>query len=116
MPNPSSTVRTHLAALKLTNFRNYAALSLPFDARSVVLTGPMFRQFDLRLSKRTRLLGRAEFEMAAETLNVFNQANFIPVGIGSGATLGNTIASYEVTALTGTNTSRVIQLVTRINW
>jgi DNA replication and repair protein RecF len=40
VPNPSSTVRTHLAALKLTNFRNYAALSLAFDARSVVLTGP----------------------------------------------------------------------------
>jgi DNA replication and repair protein RecF len=40
VPNPSSTVRTRLAALKLTNFRNYAALSLAFDARTVVLTGP----------------------------------------------------------------------------
>jgi hypothetical protein len=85
-------------------------------SRSIVLTGPMFRQFDLRFSKRTRLLGRADFEVAAEMLNAFNQANFVPVGIGSGATLGNTIASYEVTALTGTNTARVIQLVTRINW
>jgi hypothetical protein len=84
--------------------------------RSVVLTGPMFRQFDLRFSKRTRLIGRTDIELAAEMLNAFNQANFVPVGIGSGATLGNTIASYEVTALTGTNTSRVIQLVARINW
>ena len=33
------TVRAHVAALKLTDFRNYAALSLPFDQRSVVLTG-----------------------------------------------------------------------------
>ena len=44
-------------------------------------------------------------------LNVFNNANFVPVG-GIGATLGN----YEVTGLTGTNTARVIQLVTRFNW
>jgi len=34
----------------------------------------------------------------------------VAVGIGSGATLGNPISSYEVTALTGTNTSRVVQL------
>jgi hypothetical protein len=98
--------------IEVDNGADYGACG----ARSIVLTGPMFRQFDLRLSKRTRLLGRADFETAIETLNVFNQANFIPVGIGSGATLGNTIASYEVTGLTGTNTSRVIQLVTRINW
>lgn len=84
--------------------------------RSIVLTGPMFRQFDLRFSKRTRIVGNTDLELATEMLNVFNQANFVPVGIGSGATLGNTIASYEVTALTGTNTARVIQLVARINW
>jgi hypothetical protein len=81
-------------------------------SRSIVLTGPMFRQFDLRFSKRTRLIGRTDFEVAAEMLNAFNQPNFIPVGIGA----ATTIASYEVTALTGTNTARVIQLVTRINW
>jgi hypothetical protein len=84
--------------------------------RSVVVTGPMFRQFDLRFSKRTRIAGRTDIELAAEMLNAFNQANFVPVGIGSGATLGNTIASYEVTALTGTNTARVIQLVARFNF
>lgn len=31
--------RTHVAGLKLTGFRNYAGLSLAFDARSVVLSG-----------------------------------------------------------------------------
>ena len=44
-------------------------------------------------------------------LNAFNQANFVPVG-----GIGSTLANYEVTALTGTNTSRVIQIVTRFNW
>ena len=86
-------------------------------SRSIVLTGPMFRQFDFRFSKRTKIGGGTDLELAAEMLNAFNQANFVPVGIGnSGATQGNTIANYEVTTLTGTNTSRVIQLVMRLNW
>jgi hypothetical protein len=88
--------------------------------RSVVLTGPMFSQTDLRFSKRTRIVGRTDIEFAVEMLNAFNQANFVPVGIGSssqaGQPQGNSIAQYEVTTLTGTNTSRLIQFVARINW
>ena len=44
-------------------------------------------------------------------LNAFNKANFVPVG-----GIGSTLANYEVTTLTGTNTGRVIQLVGRFNW
>jgi hypothetical protein len=98
--------------IEIDNGADYGACA----GRSIVLTGPMFRQFDLRFSKRTKIAGRSDIEIAAEMLNAFNQANFVPVGIGNGATLGNTIASYEVTTLTGTNTSRVIQLVARINF
>jgi hypothetical protein len=83
----------------------------PGTTKSLVLTGPLFRQTDLRISKRTTVVGRVNVEFAAELLNAFNQANFVPV---SG--IGNNIASYEVTALTGTNTARVAQLVSRINW
>ena len=79
--------------------------------RSLVVTGPLFQQHDIRISKRTAIVGRTNFEFAIEMLNAFNHANFVPVG-----GLGSNIASYEVTGLTGTNTSRVIQLVTRINW
>ena len=39
-------------------------------------------------------------------LNAFNNVNFVPVG-----GLGNAIANYRVTALTGTNTARVVQFV-----
>ena len=60
---------------------------------------------------RTAIVGRTNFEFAIEMPNAFNHANFVAVG-----GLGSNIASYEVTGLTGTNTSRVIQLVTRINW
>jgi outer membrane receptor protein involved in Fe transport len=80
-------------------------------SRSLVVTGPMFQQHDIRISKRTRIVGRIDFEFAAEMLNAFNQANFVPVG-----GIGSTLANYEVTTLTGTNTSRTIQLVTRLNW
>ena len=44
-------------------------------------------------------------------LNAFNHRNFVPV-----AGLGNAIANHRVTALTGTNTSRVVQFVVRVNW
>src|SRR5690606_11199194 len=38
--NPSFPSRAAVVALKLSAFRNYAALSLDLDGRSVVLTGP----------------------------------------------------------------------------
>ena len=37
-------------------------------------------------------------------------------GLDNNGRMNNDIADFEVTGLTGTNTSRVIQLVTRINW
>jgi hypothetical protein len=83
----------------------------PGTTRSLVLTGPLFQQTDVRVSKRTAIIGRVNIELAAELLNAFNHPNFVPVsGIGSN------LANYEVTGLTGTNTSRVAQLVSRINW
>ncbi len=93
--------------IEVDNGAQYGACA----ARSVVVPGPMFRQFDLRLSKRTKVVGHTDAEFAIEALNVFNQANFVPVG-----GIGSTLADYEVTALTGTNTSRVVQLVWRVNW
>jgi len=77
-----------------------------------VLQGPLFEQSDLRIAKRTNITGRINFEIAAEALNVFNTANFVPNGEADSSTLTN----YLVTGLTGTNTSRVIQIVSRINW
>jgi hypothetical protein len=80
-------------------------------ARSLVVTGPMFQQHDFSIGKRVSVVGRTNFEFRLEMLNAFNNHNFIPVA-GIGATPGN----YEVTGLTGTNTSRIIQLVSRFNW
>jgi hypothetical protein len=101
--------------IEIDNGADYGACA----SRSLVVTGPMFRQHDLRISKRTKLVGHTDFELAAEVLNLLNQANFIPVsGIvnNTGSTLSSTLATYEVTQLTGTNTSRTVQLVVRFNW
>jgi len=64
----------------------------------------------LTRKKGIRLVGRTNFEFRLEMLNAFNNHTFTPVGIG------NDIDDYEVTGLTGTNTSRIIQLVSRLNW
>jgi hypothetical protein len=79
--------------------------------RSLVVTGPLYQQYDISISKRVRLVGRSNFEFRIEMLNAFNHHNFEPVG-----GLGNDIADFEVTGLTGTNLARTIQLVSRINW
>ncbi|HEX6973200.1 MAG TPA: TonB-dependent receptor [Vicinamibacterales bacterium] len=84
----------------------------PGSVRSLVVTGPVFWESDLRVSKRTPIVGRVSIEFAAEALNVFNHANFVPDNTNDSATLTN----YLVTGLTGTNTARVLQIVSRINW
>jgi hypothetical protein len=79
---------------------------------SLVVTGPFFTQHDVRFAKRTSIVGNVNFEFAAELLNALNHANFTPIsGIGS-----TTLTGYQLTGLSGTNTARTIQIVTRINW
>jgi hypothetical protein len=79
---------------------------------SLVVTGPWFSQQDISFVKRTKVVGHTNFEFHAEMLNAFNHANFTPVsGIGN-----TTLSSYQITALSGTNTSRTVQLVFRFNF
>ncbi|HVL66241.1 MAG TPA: TonB-dependent receptor [Vicinamibacterales bacterium] len=85
----------------------------PGVVQSLVLTGPTFNQHDLRIAKRTQIVGRVNFEIAGEALNVFNHVNFVPNAIPGTPT---TQANWLVTGLTGTNTSRTIQIVSRLNW
>ena len=79
--------------------------------RSLVVTGPMFQQHDISVAKRVKIVGRTNFEFRLEMLNAFKNANFVP-----GGGIGSTVNNYEVTGLTGTNTARVLQLVSRFNW
>lgn len=84
----------------------------PGVVRELTVHGPVFWESDLRVSKQTRITGRVNVEFAAEALNVFNRANFVPDATNNSSVLND----YRVTGVTGTNTARVIQLVSRINW
>ena len=80
---------------------------------SLVASGPLFQNVDLSILKQVPIKGRTNLELRFEILNLLNKANFIPVGLGN---LGSNANSYEVTELTGTQTSRVMQLVARFNF
>jgi hypothetical protein len=87
--------------------------------RTLMVQGPLFRQFDLSVSKRVDIAGSVNAEFRLDALNVFNHVNFVPVtGLTSASNRvrGAAQASYEVTALTGTNAARVLQIVSRIRW
>jgi hypothetical protein len=87
---------------------------------SLIVTGPTFNAHDIRVSKRTTIVGRVNIEFATELLNAFNHPNFLPLasvnntlttGIG-----GSTLTGFQLTNLTGTDTRRTIQFVGRVNW
>ena len=87
--------------------------------QSVVLTGPMFKQFDFGLSKRVEIVGRVYAEFRLDALNVFNNSNFVPVtGITTtnNRSTGNAQAAYEVTQLVGGQQARILQIVSRVRW
>lgn len=79
---------------------------------NLVVTGPMFQQYDLAVSKRVTLFGRANAEFRVEALNVFNHHNFSPVG-GIG---GTNLTNYETNGLLGTQAARLIQFIGRFNF
>jgi hypothetical protein len=102
--------------LEPTNANNTSAQGYgDCGIRALVLNGPMFQQHDIRISKRTTVIGHTNLEIAAELLNAFNHPNFLPV---SGTTANNpaTLASYQLTGLQGQEGSRVVQLEFRFNW
>ena len=70
--------------------------------------------------------GSVNAEFRLDALNVFDNVNFSPVSgitvsdqgnnVNFNRAVGSTQTAYETTALTGVNTSRVLQIVSRIRW
>jgi hypothetical protein len=79
--------------------------------RTLAVRGPMFKEVDISVMKVVPVVGRVRAEFRAEMLNAFNWVNFVPV-----ASTSTNPANHEISNLTGTNTARVIQFVTRISW
>jgi hypothetical protein len=87
---------------------------------SLVVTGPTLKAHDIRISKRTTIVGRVNLEFATELLNAFNHPNFLPLASVNNALTtgigGSTLTGFQLTNLVGTDTRRTIQLVGRVNW
>ena len=93
--------------------------------RSVVLTGPMFKQFDVGISKRVAVWSQANVEFRIDVLNALNNTNFVPVsGMVVGTVADNTDNranganpdNYDVTTLVTGNQARIVQLTARLRW
>ena len=80
-------------------------------ARSIVITGPMFKLVDMSVVKAVPIAGRVRAEFRLEMLNAFNFVNYVPV-----TGLGTDPDDYEVTGLNGAVTARILQLVSRVTW
>jgi hypothetical protein len=87
---------------------------------STIVSGPLFKSFDIGIFKQIKITSGVNFEFRAEILNAFNNVNFIPTGLGTGTNLNQPNAAnannYEMTQLTGTQNARLTQLVFRVNW
>ena len=77
-------------------------------AKRSFIGGTRLVRFDLSAVKRVSLVGRITGEFRAEMLNAFNHPYFTPVG-----GIGSNPDSYRVT---GADSGRTIQLVTRVSW
>jgi hypothetical protein len=94
--------------------------------QSLIVQGPLFKQFDFSLVKRVEVGGSVNAEFRLDALNVFDNVNFSPISgittstasanINYNRANGSAPASYEVNALTGVNTARVMQIVMRLRW
>jgi hypothetical protein len=74
----------------------------------LVVTGPRLVRFDISTIKAIPITARVRVDFRAEMLNAFNTPYFTPVG-----GIGSDPDAYRVT---GADSSRTIQLVSRISW
>jgi hypothetical protein len=82
--------------------------------RTLAVRGPMFKEVDISVMKVVPIVNRVRAEFRVEMLNALNWVNYVPV-----ASTSTNPANHEISGnagLTGTNTARVIQLVSRISW
>jgi hypothetical protein len=86
---------------------------------ALLVRAPWFSRVDLGVTKRVLLKGRLNFELRIDVLNVFDNANFMPVvqlaGAG-GANIFQVMAAYRDPDNTFDPGGRIGQLGFRINW
>lgn len=78
--------------------------------RTLIVAGPKLYVFDMSLTKRIKLIGKAVFEGRLDVLNLFDVTNFNTVnGVGSATADGFEVTGFNVSG-------RTAQLVGRISW
>jgi hypothetical protein len=100
------------------SFNNPASSAQGFGVcgmRSLTINGPTFQNHDIRIAKRTTIVGHTNVEFAAQLLNAFNHANFLPVS-GTQTTNPGLLSNWQLTGLQGQDTARVVQVEMRFNW
>jgi len=85
--------------------------------REIMLHTPWFARFDVGATKRFPLVGRANIEVRADILNLFDNINFNPVvNPGTGATIFQVTGAYSDMSNTYDPGGRIGQLMIRFNW
>jgi Carboxypeptidase regulatory-like domain len=81
------------------------------------VAGPRYVRVDLSAVKRIRLASGMTFEFRGEMLNAFNHPNFVPVTFldSNDNRAPSNADNYRVTDVQE-NSSRIVQLVFRLNW
>lgn len=87
------------------------------DRQNLVIN-PIFSRFDFSLAKRFNLVGRTNFELRFDLMNVFNSVNFNPPGTmaGSSATMSQVTSGYTDMSNTFDPGGRLGQIALRFNW
>jgi len=85
--------------------------------RTLLIRAPWFTRFDVGVTKRFELPGRANMEVRFDVLNLFDNINFSNVANpGTGATIFQTSGAYSDASNTYDPGGRLGQLMVRINW
>jgi hypothetical protein len=85
--------------------------------RTLLIRAPWFTRFDIGVTKKFALIGRTNFEVRLDVLNLFDNINFDPVSApGSGAGIFQTTGFYDDPSNTYDPGGRLGQLMFRFNW
>jgi hypothetical protein len=85
--------------------------------RTLLIRAPWFARFDVGVTKRFQMPGRANLEVRFDVLNLFDAINFNPVANpGSGETIFQATSAYQDPSNTFDPGGRLGQLMFRINW
>jgi hypothetical protein len=85
--------------------------------RTLLIRAPFFSRIDVGVTKRFPLVGRTNFELRFDVLNLFDNINFNPVANpGGGATIFQVTTAYRDPANNFDPGGRLGQISFRVNW